>query len=298
MRSLHAANNVAQRQTCRCPAPKRSWRAACRCDKLESCTSPDSDLPGRTTPPTLSLLQPVCPLMRSRSSLWLTLARWAKVQRRWHARRGRVAVAGVMLSCYMLVLFGVPLPGPLAATNPSQPYPCQDSVCGCSSAEQCWRSCCCYTDPEKLAWAKRNNVTPPDDFLEQLTSCELAATVPLPQSCCASGKPEHSPQASVAVAGSCASREGTGKTPSSCKVDDGEPKTANSSRIVVTIEALKCRGLGTDWIGLHDVIPAVPFQICERSPLTADAAFPAWNGLPEISFPPPSPPPRGSFILI
>jgi hypothetical protein len=43
----------------------------------------------------------------------------------------------------------------------SQPYPCMNHVCGCQSAEACWRGCCCFTMTQKLAWAEAHGVTPP-----------------------------------------------------------------------------------------------------------------------------------------
>ncbi|MCU0719062.1 MAG: hypothetical protein MUC83_05115 [Pirellula sp.] len=40
-------------------------------------------------------------------------------------------------------------------------YPCKGNLCGCQTAQQCWTSCCCTTPEERLAWAIKNNVTPP-----------------------------------------------------------------------------------------------------------------------------------------
>ena len=50
----------------------------------------------------------------------------------------------------------------------SIPFPCQFSGCGCSDAVQCWSSCGCHTDAEKIAWAEANSVQPPEWFLEDL----------------------------------------------------------------------------------------------------------------------------------
>lgn len=44
----------------------------------------------------------------------------------------------------------------------TQPFPCQDRPCGCRSAEQCWKKCCCFTNAQKLAWAKSRGVRPPE----------------------------------------------------------------------------------------------------------------------------------------
>ncbi len=59
-------------------------------------------------------------------------------------------------------LIGVPMPKFQANKDRSRPFPCQDHRCGCISAEQCWRSCCCFTNIQKLAWAEQHGVTPPE----------------------------------------------------------------------------------------------------------------------------------------
>lgn len=41
-------------------------------------------------------------------------------------------------------------------------FPCEDHACGCVSAEECWHDCCCYTPHQRLVWAIRNGVTPPE----------------------------------------------------------------------------------------------------------------------------------------
>ena len=48
----------------------------------------------------------------------------------------------------------------LAAKDRSQPFPCQSKPCGCSSATQCFSSCCCHTPQELLAWARANGLEP------------------------------------------------------------------------------------------------------------------------------------------
>ena len=64
----------------------------------------------------------------------------------------------------------LPLPfAPLLQNSPdkdsSEPFPCQHRPCGCRSAEQCWKKCCCFDNNQKIAWAKANNVRVPDYVL-------------------------------------------------------------------------------------------------------------------------------------
>ncbi len=60
---------------------------------------------------------------------------------------------------------GIPLPtmSEKSASGKSlaEPFPCQNSPCGCNTAAKCWDKCCCHSDKEKLAWAKHHDVIPP-----------------------------------------------------------------------------------------------------------------------------------------
>jgi hypothetical protein len=86
-----------------------------------------------------------------------------------HTRRFIFANPKVRSATALLVLVGICasiLPIPLGRVLPdskdlSQPFPCQHCACGCKSAEQCWKNCCCFSPTEKAAWAKKNGVTPP-----------------------------------------------------------------------------------------------------------------------------------------
>jgi hypothetical protein len=62
-----------------------------------------------------------------------------------------------------VLLFSVPIPlsFKIIQKDSTTPYPCQNSPCGCNSAEQCWTTCRCFSIPEKLAWAQKNGVEPP-----------------------------------------------------------------------------------------------------------------------------------------
>lgn len=64
----------------------------------------------------------------------------------------------------------LPLPVTMLQQEPaekesSEPFPCQNRPCGCRSAEQCWKKCCCFSNTQKIAWAKSNGVKVPDYVL-------------------------------------------------------------------------------------------------------------------------------------
>lgn len=115
----------------------------------------------------------------------------------------------------------LPLPVPTLKDR-SVAFPCQDNVCGCRNAAQCWSSCCCHTDQQKLDWARKNGVTPPDSFLQKMawkkysTCCAKTESVTKPKAesraacCCAKVKMETAAQR--IPAGCCQSQESPSKT--------------------------------------------------------------------------------------
>ena len=79
----------------------------------------------------------------------------------WRSFARRVAVAGALLA-YLAAAVGLPLPPQVVVKDGGKPFPCQGHLCGCQTAEECWRHCCCYTAAERWAWARANGVQPPD----------------------------------------------------------------------------------------------------------------------------------------
>lgn len=78
----------------------------------------------------------------------------------------RLLACGVML-VYVFSAAGLPLPAPVAK-DLSAPFPCQYRRCGCVSAEQCLRKCCCFSEHEKQAWFAARKLTP---ALDKAHSC-------------------------------------------------------------------------------------------------------------------------------
>src|SRR5262245_41643169 len=72
----------------------------------------------------------------------------------------RALVVGLALIAYLIGAVGVPMPV-RAQKASATPFPCQNHICGCTTAEQCWRHCCCFSPEEKLAWARTHQVEPP-----------------------------------------------------------------------------------------------------------------------------------------
>ncbi len=78
----------------------------------------------------------------------------------WKPVRRRLTAAGALLA-YLAATVGLPLPPPPIIKDGGKPFPCQGRACGCQTAEECWRHCCCMSPEERWAWAAEHQVTPP-----------------------------------------------------------------------------------------------------------------------------------------
>ena len=154
----------------------------------------------------------------------------------------RHTTAGFLLANYILLLAGIPLPVPVAK-DPSRPYPCQHHHCGCRSAEQCWRSCCCMSQEEKLAWARENGVTPPADLVAIADRSDTATE----RACCATNIAHDHKAHDLGSA--------------HCKQCVARPAPKGESQpsvdFVMTVRALGCQGQSGSWVATTPaVIPA------------------------------------------
>jgi len=150
---------------------------------------------------------------------------------------------------------GVPLPAHSEKKPGAAPFPCQDCPCGCKDAETCWRDCCCYTNQQKLAWARRNRVTPPAFVVAAakregccegkrgLACCEAkTASVGLAAAkrpCCAKRE-----AACAASASSCGAAGSCSRCDEHAIAQDAPaPTDRRSSGTVVLISKLRCGGI-------------------------------------------------------
>lgn len=170
------------------------------------------------------------------------------------ARRARQFLSGVLLVHFLLA--GLPLPLPELITLNNERFPCEKCACGCSTARHCWTACCCHTPAQRMAWAKRNGVTPPpyaivDDEpnADQVVDKAGRSGNDLP-SCCSKKEPAKAD----ALPNCCQKKESV--------------KELIVSRYVVLIEALKCRGVRPGLGSLGWVIMQPPMAIgAPSSPL-------------------------------
>jgi len=160
----------------------------------------------------------------------------------WLRRRLRQMTALGMLVALVVTSLGIAVPVP-AQKQTDQPYPCMDCPCGCVDAETCWRSCCCHTNAEKVAWARAHGVIPPAHVLaavEKPACCQRrAATCCRTQRSCCEKVVQDSERPLIWRA-SCE----TGK---------------RGATSIVLLQALRCQGLAGSWTLLPPTIvpPAI-----------------------------------------
>lgn len=76
-------------------------------------------------------------------------------------------VAGCLVAC------SIDWPVPVVVQKDTTvAFPCQTRGCGCKNADQCWKSCCCFSDSEKLAWANAHDITPPTWFTDKMSAAK------------------------------------------------------------------------------------------------------------------------------
>jgi hypothetical protein len=186
---------------------------------------------------------------------------------RWPARR---IVAALSLVGFLAVNVGFPVVEP-SGKDLSQPFPCMGSACSCRSAEACWRGCCCHTNREKLAWAKKHGIKPPAYVFAAAASEATAAS-----SCCVA-KP-------AGEATSCCSKGRVAKK--------SEQRSSWQIAMVSTIAARKCQGLDQLWMILSAAAPLARPVIFSAEPAVADIAPLPADILFTCDHVPPTPPPR------
>lgn len=176
---------------------------------------------------------------------------------RYRCRRNRFAICGarwLAAALYLVVAAGVPLPsvglvvinGDIAKDS-SQAFPCQHSRCGCASAQQCWRSCCCHSLRDRLAWAREHGVTPPDFAIAQAREQGLEIVEVI------DGIVTVKKKACCAHRGSCSDNK---PTPAVAKNSKPAPSGTAAPGVLV-VRALACKGLA-HWAAAAVVVPQAP----------------------------------------
>ena len=175
-----------------------------------------------------------------------------------------LALAGILMSSLGIVVL------PDKRRDSSEAFPCEGGHCGCSSAAQCWQSCCCTSVAERIAWATANDVTPPSFLVELLAAAKDRRVVNRSATCCS--------RSDLQIGHA-----------ESCELDRDRELPA---RAVLLSDLSRCRGL-SKYMAIFGA------AICEPLPgaLAFDFAPVLWLHTLDESFEsplpsPPTPPPR------
>ena len=191
----------------------------------------------------------------------------------------RRAVAVSLLAVMVLSLIPIPtLPLPTGhesngGKDLSRPFPCQDRPCGCRSAEQCRKKCCCFSAEQKLAWAKRHSVRATD--VVSGTQCEVASSGGVKGCCSASRSLKKADHARLAKSKS-----------------KSMAKRASHSRVVIGVVAQQCHGVAHAFTGqaVFVIPPIFSVQLSIEPNGERLVATDLW--FQQIIGEPPIPPPR------
>lgn len=206
----------------------------------------------------------------------------------------------VMLLCAM-----IPLPMPVrVAKDATEAFPCQHHTCGCRTATQCWTSCCCLTNAQKVEWAEREHAKIPEFVI--VAAAQERAQVDKHAACCAKHRrPDVSCSTAVVrttpptlTRKSDDSRDRFSATTKS-RVSDGTRGAAFTgesdarTRFVSGWNALKCSGQSWD-LALGCVLPPLPMSEMIVFDVLPQRFERASRTLLSLTLLPPEPPPRAS----
>lgn len=180
-------------------------------------------------------------------------------------------------------------------------FPCQHRPCGCRSASQCWQKCCCFTNQQKLAWARVHGVRPPQFVIEAAAQEGKKSQRPERElrRCCSHGI-HHSPAKtcgaeSKAVTGD-ASLNRIPMTGVSAVNSTGcsEPQRHDSTResIVIGVYAQECQGQGWGLCAMACLMLSRTPEIVDIGEATRERCLPVSISRPRKTQEPPVPPPR------
>lgn len=185
--------------------------------------------------------------------------------------------AKLVLLCYVWMCCGGALPATLIMSSEtmkmvlgkdrSVPFPCMHKPCGCRNAEQCFKSCCCMTKAERIAWAKEHSVS--EKYIKFASEAEDQP--PQKQSsCCVKQATTNCCQAESRPPSCCGKHQAAGDKDECCSKAPGfstksvpvRKPVQKSSPGISFLAAMKCQGLGTTWLGVPLAVPPVFGEWC------------------------------------
>lgn len=208
--------------------------------------------------------------------------------RRRFLRNSSRVTAGLALIGFLAGTIGIPVLVPSHGGG-LRPYPCLGHRCGCTTPEQCWNFCCCFTHQQKLAWARRHGIEPPPE-VERLArkEAELQKKTGLRSSGCACCRTA----ATSLPSSDCQAPDHGCPRPGASQAATASAHAAWSVSWICAIAARRCQGQAEQWMVLGAVAPPPPvfmatlYLACNRL-----VSLPL-SSLRGVSFSPAPPPPR------
>ena len=202
---------------------------------------------------------------------------------RWLRTIGSTWLTTLLVAALTWLMLGLPLLPLRISKSSDTPFPCQHRTCGCATASQCWQQCCCFSDPEKLAWAREHQVRPPEWFLDRVLHRLANQTRPAvgsPRECCST------PHAAVGCAHA-----------SKVAATRDRDHATQSAPLITLADDQRCRGQSNFWA----TVVSVP--LTERWQFTRSESFKLptrqdSNLYSSLSTPPPVPPPEHSQAIL
>jgi hypothetical protein len=179
-----------------------------------------------------------------------------------HLRIRRRGPSWLALVGQLVAVIGLPLPA-ASAKDISKPFPCQGRACGCMSAGDCWKNCCCFTAGQRVAWADEHDVEAPPELVEEASQEHPCCSEEEEKPCCVDKK--HAKKAGASAA---------------------------SAAWVLVIQARRCHGGSA---GESDAVPSCPpgLPVDWRFDWTLIASIPSSAMIPlGLAHLPEAPPPR------
>lgn len=173
----------------------------------------------------------------------------------------RRCIGWVLAIVYSATALGLPMPLPNAEIVGETAFPCQGKRCGCRTAEQCWKSCCCHTASERLAWARQRGIAPPRELValavrESAAGESSASPV---RSCCAAKRTcceSRSPTRVEAESSTACSHS----LPEQAAQPNRQPTRPSGVVWISPLDARGCRGEASAWITGPISLPAAPLK--------------------------------------
>lgn len=183
----------------------------------------------------------------------------------------------LLVAVWMLLPVGIQIQSPeTVGKDTSAPFPCQHRACGCRSAQQCWKKCCCFTNTQKVAWARKNQVQLPA-FVVAAARAEGIPGAALARVCCHTGGQD---------------------TPRKPATSARPTRTSTALVLVPVLNELRCRGVEqSTWGGLTAVAPPVRGTVLPLPPLVAADGIMDVLVLVPVNRVPPTPPPRSLMAV-